>query len=145
MLLTRNDAILRQKHPKRRKSLTDISVDKFRAEDQPDPCSLPAINVHEADEAYVLEFAAPGFSKQDVGIHLHENLLRIAFDLEEREEKNYINRQFVLDDGDHTFRLPKDVIQNRITAAFEQGLLTITLPRDLNRQSDEEPTRISIG
>src|SRR6476661_10220630 len=46
---------------------------------------VPAVNIHETDEAFHLEMNAPGRNKEDFKINVEENVLTIAF--EKKEEK----------------------------------------------------------
>ncbi len=49
--------------------------------------SLPAVNVKETNEAFELEVAAPGMTKQDFKVELDNNLLVISAQKENRHEE----------------------------------------------------------
>ncbi|GAB3910227.1 Hsp20/alpha crystallin family protein [Larkinella knui] len=93
---------------------------------------VPAVNVKEDETAYHIELAAPGLKKEDFAINLNNNQLTISAKLEEaKEEKaeNYTRKEFSYNSFERSFRLPKNVNNEQIQAAYTDGILKIDLPK----------------
>ena len=57
----------------------------------------PAVNIRETDNSFVLEVAAPGFTKEDFNVNVENDLLTISPNKEtkkEEDEKGYTRREF---------------------------------------------------
>ena len=48
---------------------------------------IPAVNIAESGEAFEIEVAAPGLSKEDFKIDVHNNVLTISSEKEEKKEE----------------------------------------------------------
>lgn len=94
--------------------------------------TMPAVNVKENINDYVVSLAAPGLTKEDFKIDLEGNMLTISCEKEEKEEEK--NEKFTRKEYDYysfsrSFTLPEDVRPDAIDARYENGVLNITLPR----------------
>jgi HSP20 family protein len=93
---------------------------------------FPAIDVTEDDKRYRVTAELPGIKKEDVTVELQEGALTIRGEKrEEREEKNeqrrYVERSYGT--FSRTFSLPPDTDGDRIQASFENGVLTLEIPK----------------
>lgn len=97
--------------------------------------SVPAVNVRETKDAYELEVAAPGMSKQDFKVELDNNMLVISAEKENKheeqdEKENYSRREFSYQSFVRTFSLPERMVQgDQIAAKYHDGILHITVPK----------------
>ncbi|GET26320.1 Hsp20/alpha crystallin family protein [Prolixibacter sp. NT017] len=96
--------------------------------------TLPAVNVKESDDDYVIEVAAPGLSKDDFKIDLDNNRLTISSEKQEEnktdEEGKYTQREFRYQAFQRTFHLPGNVVDSdKIAAKYKDGILCVTLPK----------------
>jgi len=97
--------------------------------------SLPAVNVKESDNEFIIEVAAPGMNRDDFKLELDNNMLTISSEREDnREEKdkagNYTRREFSYQSFQRSFTLPSDKVDGeRIAARYENGILTINVPK----------------
>ncbi len=94
--------------------------------------SVPAANVKETDGAYHVELAAPGMKKDDFKIELNDDLLSIRTDKsEEKVEENekFTKREFNYASFVRSFRLPENVDFEKINAQYENGILTLDIPK----------------
>ncbi len=92
----------------------------------------PRADVVENNEAYVIKAELPGISKNDVKITLHENVLTIKGEKkQEKEEKdrNFHRVERSYGSFERSFTLPSGVKDDKIEAAYKDGILTITLPK----------------
>lgn len=97
---------------------------------------VPGVNITESNENYGLEFSAPGFSKEQITIGIENDMLTVSgeFKKEEvKEEKNYSRKEFSLGSFKRSFTLPESVNKDAITAKYENGLLHITIPKQLEK------------
>ena len=97
--------------------------------------TAPAINVIETEEEYKVELAAPGMTKEDFNIRIDEdNNLVISMEKrmenkEEKKEERYLRREFSYTKFQQTMILPDNVDKDKISAAVENGVLNINLPK----------------
>lgn len=95
-------------------------------------CSSPAANIIENKDSFEVDLAVPGFNKKDIKINLEKNLLSIASKNEENAEKketNFTHKEFSYSKFCRTFSLPKSVDPNKIEANFDNGILSVILPK----------------
>ena len=104
----------------------------------PSTCTTtaPAVNVKEDEKAYTMEVAAPGIKKEYCRVSLNEDgNLSIAIEnkMEHKEEEDkkqhYLRREFSYTNYQQSYSLPEDVVKDKISARVENGILTVTLPK----------------
>lgn len=89
------------------------------------------VDVKENDQEYIVEAELPGVKKEEINVELIDGRLRIAVQKnEETEEKqeNYLRKERRSASMVRSFMV-KDVVDDNITAKFENGLLTLVLPK----------------
>lgn len=94
--------------------------------------TLPAVNVLDNAEEYVVEMAVPGLKKSDFDINLDNQLLSISAETKvenEDDHENYTRREFGYSSFKRTFSLPETVETDKIAAKYEDGILKVTLPK----------------
>ncbi len=94
---------------------------------------LPATDIRESDQAYALVIELPGLGREDVEIGLDGDVITVSgHKAEEREDATAAYRVSERRYGrfERSFPIPADVERGRIEAAFKDGLLKITLPRN---------------
>lgn len=89
-------------------------------------------DITEKDGTYVLEADLPGFKKEDISIDIDKDCLTISAEhkSEENEEKtdNYIRRERFYGSYTRSFNV-KGIDTDAITAAYNDGVLTLTMPK----------------
>lgn len=96
--------------------------------------TLPAVNVKENDNEYLIEVAAPGLKKNDFSLHYENGRLTISSEKkEEKEEKQgeKITRcEFSYQSFQRSFSVPENVVNaDKISAKYDEGILHVTLPK----------------
>jgi HSP20 family protein len=97
--------------------------------------SMPAVNVKESNDAFELEVAAPGMSKEDFKIELDNNMLVISAEKENKHEEqdekgNFARREFNYQSFTRTFSLPERLVKgDEIAAKYKDGILYISVPK----------------
>lgn len=94
--------------------------------------NVPAVNITEQKDQYLVSLAAPGMKKDDFNIDVDGNMLTISSQKEESKEdkdKRYTRREYSYSSFSRSFTLPDEVNKEKIDARYEDGVLKISLPR----------------
>jgi HSP20 family protein len=94
---------------------------------------VPAVNIKEMPEAYLLELAAPGYKKDNFSIKQEENRLVISAEVKsDNEEKTdgYSRREFSCSSFSKSFTLPEDANAESIKARYENGVLLVEIAKN---------------
>lgn len=105
---------------------------------------LPAVDIRESDDTYEFTAELPGLSKDDVTITVEEKVLTLAGErkFEENEDKNSYHRvERTYGSFSRSFTLPNAVDSEKVAAKFENGLLTISVPK----AEETKPRTIKIN
>jgi HSP20 family protein len=105
--------------------------------------SVPAVDMYRTDNEIVVKAAIPGVKTDEVQINVTGEVLTIKGEVKEKEEVNekaYHLREQRWGMFERTLPLPTDVIADKAKAEFENGILTITLPK----AEEVRPRTISI-
>jgi HSP20 family protein len=96
---------------------------------------IPAVDIEEQEDAYIVEAEVPGVKREDVNIELVGNELMITGELKERERKGIIRRS-TRRVGRFEFRvtLPDQVDPEKIDASLNDGVLTVRVPKSERAQ-----------
>ena len=104
---------------------------------------IPPVDILEDDQNIVVQAELPGVTENDVEIRLENNVLTINGErrLEHEDRKQNVHR---IERGygrfTRSFTLPAVVEPERVQANFDNGLLTITIPR----REESKPRQIKI-
>ena len=91
-----------------------------------------AIDLRENDQSYIIESVVAGAKPEDVEISVLGDTLRIAVEVREeadRQEEKWLLRERRFGRFERSLTLPAQVKADEATADFENGILTITLPK----------------
>jgi HSP20 family protein len=104
---------------------------------------VPAMDLVETDEHFVLRADLPGLSEEDVSIELEDNVLTVSGERktehEEKREGFYrVERSF--GQFRRSLTLPDGVDPNGIGATFDKGVLQVRIPKPEERK----PRRVAI-
>jgi HSP20 family protein len=97
--------------------------------------SLPAVNVRETNDDFMIEVAAPGMKRDDFKVELDNNVLTISSQREDNgEEKDkdgtYTRREFSYQSFQRSFTLPENKVEgDKIAARYVDGILQVTVPK----------------
>ena len=105
---------------------------------------LPAMDLAETADSYVLHADLPGMGEDDVQIELEDNVLTISGErrLEEsKSEGGYLRTERARGSFARSLTLPAGIDPERIEANFHNGVLELRIPKPEERK----PRRISIS
>lgn len=95
--------------------------------------TVPPVNVKETNTAFVLEVIAPGLKKENFNIEIDNDLLIVSSEakIEKTEEQDgkFTRREFRSAAFKRSFKLPENVKPEDINAAYQDGILTVSLPK----------------
>lgn len=77
--------------------------------------------LYEEEDKFVLTIEIPGFDRDDIHVGWDEGVLNIAAEIED-EARGQVNSSH------RRFRVPKEIIEDDITATYGTGILEVTLP-----------------
>jgi HSP20 family protein len=126
-----------------RNLLNDLLNDFNTSVGQDYRSNVPAVNVHESETGYTLEVAAPGLQKEHFHINLDGRVLSISAEQkEEKKEENgkWTRKEFSYSSFKRVFTLPENVNENSIEARYENGILTVSVPK----AEEVKPKQIEI-
>jgi len=91
-----------------------------------------AVDMYETDDKVVVKTAVPGVKSEDIDVSITGDVLTIKGETktEEKVEKaNYIRQERRYGAFSRAISLPSMVVADKATAEFENGMLTLTLPK----------------
>ena len=105
---------------------------------------VPPVDIQETEEGYRLQAELPGLTKEDIDITLENNVLRLSGERKfERDVKKESFHRVERTYGtfSRAFSLPQQVNAEGVQAGFENGVLTILVPK----AEQAKPRKISIS
>jgi HSP20 family protein len=96
------------------------------------PLNVPAVNITERKDDFLVSMAAPGLKKEDFKINLDGNVVTISSEKEEKKEESddkITRREFSYSSFERSFSLPDDVNKEKIDARYIDGILELVLPK----------------
>ena len=111
--------------------------------------NLMKTDIKEMDNGYELIIDLPGFKKDEIKVSLDNGYLSIAAakgldqDEQEKETGKYIRRERYAGNLSRSFYIG-DVKQEDVKAAFKNGILSISVPKE-DKKAKEEKKYITIG
>jgi HSP20 family protein len=103
---------------------------------------IPAVDIEETDDAWIVEAELPGVDKKDVDVQMNDNELVVKGEIKERERKGILRRR-TRRVGEFEFRvtMPSQADSDNIDAKLDHGVLTIRVPK----AQETQPRRIEIS
>jgi len=104
--------------------------------------SIPSVDVYEDEKAYYLEAELPGYTEDEVNVHVEKHVLHISSEKvnEKKENKKFLVRERGYVKFDRSFTLPEGINESGIEAEFSNGILKVTLPKT----PVEQPKKIEV-
>lgn len=90
------------------------------------------VDISETEEQYKVEAELPGFKKEEIIVDYQNDMLTIEGQRsieEEQRAENFMRKERSMSSYHRSFHLP-NVQEEQITAKFENGVLTLVLPKD---------------
>jgi HSP20 family protein len=97
-----------------------------------DGWSVPAIDMYQTDDEIVVKAALPGVKADEVQINITGEVLTLKGEMkleEDKKEKSWHIHEQRYGSFERSVVLPTDVVPDKAKADFENGILTVTLPK----------------
>ena len=105
--------------------------------------SYPKVDVKDHLDRITIEAEIPGLTKKDVSVDLEERVLTISGNKREdvqEESVRYIRKELKRSSFRRSFKLGDNLKDTDIQADFDNGLLTVTVPK----REEEKPKKVKI-
>src|SRR5579862_7250302 len=92
----------------------------------------PALDLHEDKDNFVVKIEVPGMKKEDIEVTLHDGALSISG--ERKSDEKFADAEVYRSERyfgrfQRTISLPAAVAADKIKAQYQDGVLTVTLPK----------------
>lgn len=101
-----------------------------------DPLPAPGsikIDVKEAAEAYTVQAEIPGVDKSDIHVSVDRNLVTLRAEIKQFDKKSdnerLLHEERYYGSVSRSFQLGSEIDEAKVKARYEQGVLTLTLPK----------------
>lgn len=104
----------------------------------------PIVDIYEDDGSVVLQVEVPGVKREDIDIQVADKRLTLRGKRQREEnvkEESYQRAERYFGTFSRSFTLPQHVDVNQIKAGYEDGILTVTLPKT----EEAKPKKVSIN
>lgn len=107
-----------------------------------------AVDVADRDDELVVTVDLPGYRTEDIDLTLREDQLHVDAEREEEAEEadeedgRYIRKERRHESVSRSIHLPEAVDEENAAAQFQNGVLTVTLPKE--REGEDDSHRIDI-
>jgi len=89
-------------------------------------------NVGENDNEYVIEVISPGCCKKFFEITIRDDILTVLYENKENDKKeteNCMCNSFKYNSFKKSFKLPNNIVEDKISSKYEDGILYISIPK----------------
>jgi HSP20 family protein len=106
---------------------------------------IPAMDVVERDNEYLVKTELPGVKKEDIAITVENGVLTISAETrsehEEKDKDRVIRQERRYGKYVRSLRLGKEIDANKVAAAYKDGVLELTLAK----AEEVKPKKINVG
>ena len=113
-------------------------------EDLKDGIWQPAVDIYETVDSIVIKAELPDVDQKDIDVRIEDNTLTLRGERRHEDEvkkENYHRIERYFGSFQRSFSLPATVDQEKVAAACDKGVLTITLPK----REETKPKQINIA
>lgn len=103
---------------------------KFAFDDRNE--AFAPVNIQETESGYTLEVVAPGLKKEDFKIQVDRNILHISYENKEsvkEQDTKWLRKEYRYHAFNRSFSLNEKINSGDIQAAYQDGVLKVTLPK----------------
>ena len=105
---------------------------------------VPALDLYEDKDNYVVKMELPGMNKEGIDISLHDGVLSVSGerkDEQKHEDSETYRSERFFGRFQRSITLPATVDGSKVNASYQDGILTITLPK----AEEAKPKQITIN
>ena len=104
------------------------------------------MDIKEKDDSFLLFADIPGLNKNDINVHIENNVIFISGERKiasNEDYKSYHYRERTYGSFKRSFKLPKNVNEKKISAEFNNGVLSIIIPKLKGTLSKERKIKVN--
>ncbi|HEX7070920.1 MAG TPA: Hsp20/alpha crystallin family protein [Rhodothermales bacterium] len=112
--------------------------------DEPAPVWSPRVDIKETPDAFLVRIDVPGIPKDSIDINFNDGTLSVSGERkaeEKTEHENFVRVERSYGRFFRSFELPNTVDADNITASYEDGVLTVRVPK----AEESKPRRIQVS
>lgn len=106
---------------------------------------IPRMDIRETDDSFIMKADMPGIKKEDIEINIHDGLLTISGEseekTEEKEEGKVVRQERRYGKYVRSMTVGNNIDQEHIKANYTDGVLELTLPK----VAKVEPKKIKVN
>ncbi len=103
---------------------------------------VPAADIEETDDAYLVEIELPGVKREDIDVELVGRRLSVTGERKERERTGILRRRTrVTGRFQYEVAFPTEVEDGEVSAAYADGLLTVKVPKAASERARKVEVR----
>lgn len=103
-------------------------------------------DIKEEENNYVLNIDIPGAKKEDINVKLNDGYLEVSYSVNEHSDEQkhgkFIRKERYYGSMSRSFYVGENVEEKDVNASYENGVLTIVLPKEVEEK--KQPSRIEI-
>ena len=104
----------------------------FFGEDARPVAGVPALDLYQDQDNFTVRAEVPGLKKEDIKLSLHDGVLTLAGERRSEkahDEKGSLRNERYFGRFERSVNLPMQVDGTRVSASYEDGVLTVILPK----------------
>ncbi|MEO9482551.1 MAG: Hsp20/alpha crystallin family protein [Ekhidna sp.] len=101
----------------------------------------PKVDIAESDKEFEIQLHVPGMNKEDFNIDLNKDQITVSGERKfenEKKEKNFHSVESYFGSFNRTFNLPDVINKEKVDASYQNGILTISLPKDEKKATKKQ-------
>lgn len=103
---------------------------------------LMRTDIREKGNNYIVEIDLPGYDKEDIQIEMEKGYLKVSAkttkETDNSEDEKYIHKERFYGECSRSFYVGEDLKEEDIKAAFKNGILTLTFPKEQPKKLEEK-------
>jgi HSP20 family protein len=106
---------------------------------------MPAVNIREGDNNYVIDLAVPGMDKKNFTVEVDNGVLTVSGERKQESQNNdekHTRREFHYGAFRRTFSVPEAADQEKVNASYSNGILTVTV---MKREESKRKARRQVN
>jgi HSP20 family protein len=104
---------------------------------------MPAVDIYETSDAFVLKVDLPGVPRESIDVHIEPGILQIKGYVTEKDKQNVnlLYSEILRASYFRKFNIGKGIDADNVDARYDDGVLTVLLPKNESMRAREIPIK----